>query len=85
MKQMKPCKAWALVDGDGHVDLSVIGTDRKWVRGFVVLASERHLRVRIIDDAAVERAIAAMRRIAEGSLTGVADCYDAIRDLGGKV
>ncbi|MEN6533168.1 MAG: hypothetical protein ABFD89_05855 [Bryobacteraceae bacterium] len=38
----------------------------------------------IIEDAAVERAITAIRRVMGQGIEGTADCVAAIRDLGGR-
>ena len=91
MKPMKPCKAWAIADNCGRLIETNAGVPIlrathnnpcDWVED-----DERFVRVRILEDAAVERAIAVLRSLDAdfwvGNPTG--DKIEAaIRDLGGK-
>lgn len=94
-KPMKPAKAWALANKAGTLYETNSGVPilRKtqnnpcdWMED-----GDRFVRVRIIEDAAVERAIRAMKdmeRLAGKNMSDDADelvaLRAAIRDLGGK-
>ena len=88
---MKPARAWAVVSPSDklayneHNEFHILRRKRDDQR--MAKYGFRALRVRILDDAAVERAIAVLRA-AEANL-GTAypftsDIHAAIRDLGGR-
>lgn len=86
-KPMKPARAWVLLDADGKMIPGTVNRLRERTVGMRDEPWEKSVRVRILDDAAVERAIAVLRA-AEANL-GTAypftsDIHAAIRDLGGK-
>lgn len=85
-KPMKPTKAWAIRDERGRLmDLgyapSLFKTKADARTWSAVEAGESPLRVRIVEDAAVERAIAVLRKYYS---PGWDDVGTAIRDLGGR-
>ena len=89
-KPMKPVRAWAVICANGKLstveNVACLFPARKDAERWAV-KTERPIRVRILDDAAVERAIAVLRA-AEANL-GTAypftsDIHAAIRDLGGR-
>lgn len=90
-KPMKPAKAWAVVSPSDklayneHNEFHILRRKRDDQR--MAKYGFRALRVRILDDAAVERAIAVLRCAdahigTDGSSSP--DIHAAIRDLGGK-
>lgn len=110
MKPMRPAKAWAVVQESGRLlstgmDTPLLRTMRGETIPYTIARSNERsgckpLRVRILDDAAVERAIAALKvkleRLRACALNAagtpsyeqysdqVSGVEDAIRDLGGK-
>lgn len=90
MKQMKPCKAWGLVgkrDGRitfyGNFRADVYKTEA-FTKKYHDPDTDRLLRVRVLDDAAVERVIDLLRGLECGSTADEDRVNAAIRDLGGK-
>ena len=87
-KPMKPVRAWAVICASGKLstveNVACLFPARKDAERWAV-KTERPIRVRILDDAAVERAIAFLR-IARGefNLAGEQECDRIIRDLGGR-
>lgn len=94
-KPMKPAKAWAVVSPSDklayneHNEFHILRRKRDDQR--MAKYGFRALRVRILDDAAVERAIAALRtaidtaeKLYDLASEEAALYKDAIRDLGGR-
>ena len=70
-KPMKPARAWMVVDAQGRLCEDLDG--------------DAMVRVRILDDAAVKRAIGCLRGAATSASPELwRACRDAIRDLGGR-
>ena len=100
MGDMKPTKAWAVADGRGVVQEHTACPKKACAAAFVTEDGERVVRVRILDDAAVKRAIAALQAFLKNLRTGALNTAgtpsykqyadkinavkSAIRDLGGK-
>ena len=83
MKSMKPCKAWAIARRKEGWMIADIWRVRREMP--CLTTSERAVKVRIIEDAAVERAIECLRRIKPYAAASDWGEYEAaIRDLGGK-
>lgn len=83
-KPMRPARAWVLLDADGKMIPGTVNRLRERTVGMRDEPWEKSLRVRILDDAAVERAIAVLRGIDCASTADEDRVNAAIRDLGAR-